>query len=387
MPVPDDLSPIVRGTARVLCAFDVGAAIDLAEARRRAGAAVAPTEEAVVGRARHVPGLECEPPPLRLIEKSSLVSGLPWPIEKEVETTLFDFGAVCVCHRLRLDGTVAALRRAMPAIVDSASLRADAERRVAGLIERLGPAIDRPALAPEREEYVVLGVDPACLGEDDARGEDSGTGVAGVSIQSLDRGELAGLLRAEIGPLSEEEIADSLAERSSRRVSDLVVVDWPAALLVDADPRATLEILEFLNVQLLEFRVLDRRLDEGLDGAYAALRTRGFAGRGLGWRWSSANRDWRRIARMQVDAALLYESVQNGLKVVGDPRLARLVASVSRRFGLIRWEEGIRRKLEVLGSIEQTIAEGQSQRRAEILEWIIIALIAFEVVFGFTGWK
>jgi len=378
MPASADLPRTLRGTARVLCAFDVGAAVDLAEARRRLagpGGVAIGIDPATSGS----PGLEYEPPPLRVIERMAPVPPLPWPLEEEVESSVFDFGAVCVCHRLRVDGTVAALRRAMPGILESAVLRGDAILRAERLVERFGAAIDRPEIAFEREEYVVLEIEPSCLA--------SGDGQGASSLDGLDPSELAGLLRAERGRLAEEEIADSLAERSSRRVGDLVVVDWPAALVVDPEPRTIHEILEFLNVQLLEFRVLDRRLDEGLDEAYASLRSRRFGGRGLGWRWSSASRDWRRIARMQVDAALLYESVQNGLKVVGDPRLARLVASVSRRFGLIRWEEGIRRKLEVLGSIEQTIAEGQSQRRAEILEWIIIALIAFEVVFGFTGWK
>lgn len=373
-----DRSSQLRGTARVLCAFDVGNAVDLAEARRRLGVAAA-NSGTPASAGRRGPGLECDPPPLRTVETIDPPSGTPWRIEPEVGVTIHDFGAICISHRLAFDDSLSSLRSAMPTVVDSPALRIDALRRVEHLVERLGAAIDRPAIAAEREEYVVLELDPACPALRDA----SGT----VSIEHLDPGELAGLLRAETGTLAEEEIDDALRERSRRRVDDLVVVEWPAALVVDRDPGSTLDLLEFLNVQLLELRVLDRRLDETLDDAHASLRSRGFGGRGLGWRWSSASRDWRRIARMQVDAAILYESVQNALKVVGDPRLDRLAASVSRRFGMVRWEAGVRRKLEVLGSIEQTIAEGQSQRRAEILEWIIIALIAFEVVAGFTGWK
>ena len=149
-------------------------------------------------------------------------------------------------------------------------------------------------------------------------------------------------------------------------------------------------MLEFLNVQLLEFRHLDRQLDLALAQAYETLRRPGgFAGRGLGWRWGAANRDWKRLARLQVDAALLYESIQNALKLVGDQYLARLMSATGRRFHLSRWESSILRKIEVLESIYAKVNDAQAHRRAEILEWIIIALIAFEVVFGFlpTLWR
>ena len=109
----------------------------------------------------------------------------------------------------------------------------------------------------------------------------------------------------------------------------------------------------------------------------------GFAGRGLGWRWGAANRDWKRLARLQVDAALLYESIQNALKLVGDQYLARLMSAAGRRFHLSRWESSILRKIEVLESIDAKVKDAQAHRRSEILDWIIIALIAFEVVFGF----
>jgi uncharacterized Rmd1/YagE family protein len=43
----------------------------------------------------------------------------------------------------------------------------------------------------------------------------------------------------------------------------------------------------------------------------------------------------------------------------------------------------------VLESIYAKVNDAQAHRRSEILEWIIIALIAFEVVFGFlpTLWR
>ena len=57
----------------------------------------------------------------------------------------------------------------------------------------------------------------------------------------------------------------------------------------------------------------------------------------------------------------------------------------SRRFHMPRWEASILRKLDVLESIHQKLADARAHHRAELLEWIIIALIAFEIVFGLVG--
>jgi hypothetical protein len=43
------------------------------------------------------------------------------------------------------------------------------------------------------------------------------------------------------------------------------------------------------------------------------------------------------------------------------------------------------RKLETLESIYDKLSNEQNSRRAELLEWIIIVLIASEIVFAFLG--
>ncbi|MGA1399265.1 MAG: hypothetical protein ACO38P_02640 [Phycisphaerales bacterium] len=364
------------GEARFMVAFDVGVAIDLDESSRLFSDAARAGLKGVPAAKARPAAFEFEPLPLRIHEPpptEARFEGLA--IAAPVEITLYDFGAVSVLYRIPVDGTIAALSARMPDLIEPAGLAEDARRRVDRLVrDRIGPAIDRPAVSDDFEDYLAIVLAPA--------GEMSST--------ALDRHQLARLLRGEPHPLSDEESRDALAESLRYGANDLVVVDWRAALVIDAEPEPAVEVLEFLNVQLLEFRHLDRQLDLALAKAYETLRRPGgFAGRGLGWRWGAANRDWQRLARLQVDAALLYESIQNALKLVGDQYLARLMSAAGRRFHLPRWESSILRKIEVLESIYAKVNDAQAHRRSEILEWIIIALIAFEVVFGFlpTMWR
>ena len=47
------------------------------------------------------------------------------------------------------------------------------------------------------------------------------------------------------------------------------------------------------------------------------------------------------------------------------------------------WDTSILRKLQTAESIYQKLSDQQTNRRMEALEWIIILLIAFEVVMSF----
>ena len=63
-------------------------------------------------------------------------------------------------------------------------------------------------------------------------------------------------------------MTEALRLHLSYSPDDLFVPNWAAAVLMDSDCDETLQIIEFANLQLLEFRHIDRRLDASLAGAY-----------------------------------------------------------------------------------------------------------------------
>jgi len=187
------------------------------------------------------------------------------------------------------------------------------------------------------------------------------------------RHALAQILRAEERPLSESRVEDALRRSISYGPDDLLVVDWSTAVAVggSADERL---VLEFANTELLELRHLDKRLDRDLERASRAL--------GRPRRWIFAGADLRQVARLQVEAAMLYESVNNAVSLLGDQWLAEVYALIAERYDLEKWQESVAHKLASLESIYQKIADESAVRRSELLELIIIALIALEVSWG-----
>ena len=186
----------------------------------------------------------------------------------------------------------------------------------------------------------------------------------------------ASILRAEPASLSDEEIADALAMRCSYLPGEVVIVDWFAALLVGEDTTDEQLVLELTTAELLELRHLDAQLDSSIDAAYAllprkqsylaSLRTRG--------------EDLTRVSRLQADAAVLFEGIDNALKLLGDQYLARLYRVASTRFHLTEWGAGIERKLRVLDGIYEKLSSQAVSRRLEVLEVVIVVLIALEAL-------
>ena len=85
-----------------------------------------------------------------------------------------------------------------------------------------------------------------------------------------------------------------------------------------------------------------------------------------------------------MDAAALFERVSSAVKLVGDQFFGRVYLAVSRRFHFEAWDRAISRKLDVLDGIYQKVGDRITARRLEVLEWIVIILIAAELILGFA---
>ena len=354
---------LVRGRCTATFAFEVGQDIQLAECERRLGE----SERQTVRSRRRLPQyFEYKPAPLRLVEEPPDASILGHAVTR-VETVLYDFGAAAVSYEIPFDCEYEHLVQLSSELQQSTVLPTDGRERLRRILERIGDAVSRPHLADLVEDYLVFRVDML-----------SGPRHPRWLVEDA-RGTTARLLRGEAGPLSEEEEDDAVRSRMSFGPHDLTVVDWNAALLLDPEAEDTEMLLEFANVQLLELRHLDLELDRSLDVAYEGLSR---SGRGV---WRSARSHTaalRRLGQLQVDAAVLFERVSTAVKLVGDRYLGRVYRAAAQRFHFADWDRSVTRKLGVIESIYEKLNDRATARRLEVLEWIVILLIAVEVVLG-----
>jgi hypothetical protein len=357
---------VQEGVCYALFAYDAGLAINLDESERRITAL---TQRAAIRHKRRAPRyFEYRPAPLRVTqEREVLAVGAFRPLPS-VDAVLYDFGAVSVTYQIPLAGPLTRLITLAEELYESDVLRADSRRWVEHLLAAIAPAVTRPRLTDFVETYVIFEIGafrPPC---------------APAALYTTYAQEVARILRSERAALSDQEVDDAVGHRISFGSGDVTLVDWDAALIADRDAEDVRAVLEFANVELLEMRYLDQQLDDALDESYETLSRRRY---GL-WLPGSTRADLRRIGQLQVDNAVLFEGVNNALKLLGDQYLARVYRLVSDRFHLAEWDASILRKLQSLESIYQKLSDEAANRRTETLEWIIIVLIAVEILIPFV---
>lgn len=357
---------IQSGWCYVNFAYDAARSINLEAADRRIHET---TKRPTIAHKRRTPSyFEYQPPPLHLSQDGETLGIGRFATRPGVDLMIYDFGAIAVVYTLPIAGPFEDLLRLSEELYDNETLLADSRLRTDQILKVIGDAATQPHPSPFIEDYVIFHIqsfaqptDPRRLCIDHARA-------------------IAQVLRAERQALSDQEVEDALAMRVSYSAEDMTIVDWNAALLLDREGEDIRAVLEFANVELLEMRYVDQKLDRALDQAYETLTRHSW---GLARIFKSYGADLRSLAELQVDNAALFEGVNNTLKLLGDQFLARVYRMVNRRFHLDEWDESILRKLETLESIYEKISDQASTRRMEVLEWVIIFLIAFSIALEF----
>jgi hypothetical protein len=361
MPAPSRAPGIEKGYFRAFFVYDVADTIDLRLLRTVGGEGVA--------RA-----------PLQLRPEASsefiqyptvpLIVRLPDIAEygAGMRAKIFDFGVVSLRITVPFSGSWDAYASLARRLRRDPKLEARARAALEDVLTEIGPALDEPHDALI-EDYFVLDVDRF------NEPVDASALTGGFAAQ------LAQLLLFEDRELVAAEEAEALRVAFSYYPDDLAIVQWDAAFIYDRaeGAEAIMDILEFANSQLAEFRTYDARLDEELDAIYALQPGRSVQRFQRG-REAAGRAD--RVRYLLVDILELTDRTSNALKIIGDAYYARLYRAASSRLGLADWQRQIDTKLRSVSEIYRVFQDQAQYARSEFLELIIIALIAVEAVIG-----
>ncbi len=352
----------LSGTLHLHVAFDIASEIDLDRARTLVPA----EQQSLPRRARTPSSIAYRPAPLRIplpevpLSLTHLESS-----RAECEATVFDFGAVSVAMRVPFRLSQRALVQLARGLAEPNEVIRAARTVLEPMVRKLLPALQQAEWSDLTEEYFVFQLPP------------DGPLPPPDVLLSEDAAWLAGLVRLEDEPLSREEIDEALRMRISYGMSDLFLPDWSAALLIDHDCGETLQAIEFANLQLLEFRFLDERLDRRLSEAYRLIHP---LARSYLPFWRMHSRPLRALGELKMEAHDVFERTGNVLKLVGDQYLARVYRMLSSRFHLDDWQHSIEHSLRTVESVYEIVSDQAATFRAEFLEVIVIILITLEII-------
>jgi hypothetical protein len=286
------------------------------------------------------------------------------------EIKYYDYGVASVVFELAFVGGWSKLIGLASRWVWEIDFAAQAGAIIRASLERAAPALVKPYKEWLSEDYLIF----------HAR-EITGSPTVPELIQRHGP-RIVQVVRGEIAQLAESECNEVLQSRISYYANDLAVIGWNAAFLYDSTPGAetAIQLLEYANSQLLEFRHYDDLLTEELERVYTLLDE----GTGMLARWRLA-RSATRLHTVLLDVAELTEHVDNAIKFLSDTFSARLYKLAALKVGVPDYKELVTRKVHTAEELYRFMVDQFNQSRAFFLELTVVVILVIELVYLFRG--
>jgi len=358
-----------RGSFRALLLYDIAEEIDLDQLRKLLGAAPA-------GRS---PGFKLPAPGYVRFERP--------PVEEPCEPIrlatgelanaalrYFEYGAVSLEVELQFESDWPGLIALANRWIETGEVEQRALSNVRARIARLQPALRKPYPEWLDEAYYVVHLREVT--------GDGGAALTGAQLIARHGREICQVIRGETLALSEGEEREVLSSSLSYYPNDLLVVGWLAALVYDTPEGAAplIQLLEYANTQLLEFRRYDETLTALLKQAYAALEHRG----GFFSRWRLA-RDAERLNRLRLEVTELTERADNAIKFLSDMFYARAYRLAAAKVGASDYRSLVDQKLRIGGELYEFMVNEFREARGFVLELLVVVILIVELVPIFRG--
>lgn len=355
---------IARGYFRILNFFDIAEAVDLEKLRSLLGPQAAPRSPGFVHLAPEY--AQAQYPPL---EESLETLVLPSGEKLDVKIKYYWFGVAAVHLATPFQCDLDCLSGESYRWMNAPEVEKAAEDLLRDRLERFRPGLIKPSTKWLDEDYLVIDIQSAQHAD--------GRAPTGAELLEQYGDALTQLVRGELTPLSATERDEILRGALSYYPTDLIVAGWAAALVYDK-PDATsaiIDLLEYANTQLLEFRYYDELLTTLLSNVYSSLEGR----ESFLSRWRLPRRAGR-LNRLRLDIMDLAERTEYAVKFISDTYYARVYRLISSRIGVEDYRALVSEKLKTAGELYDFMVAQFNERRMFVLELVVAVLVALDVI-------
>lgn len=361
--------PPVRGSFFVLALYDVAEQIDLEKLRHLLGGRPPRREPSFKHPAPDYVRFE-RPPVVDDLEPLTLPSGERFASRVKY----FAYGVVSVELELPLETTWDQLVRLSSRFIAAQELEQITLNLARQRVAQVGAALVQPYSSWLNEDYYIINLREVL--------DDLGQRLKSDALVAAHGEDLARVVRGESGALAPMEIADALQSSLSYYPTDLMVVGWLAAVVYDSAEGAApaMQLLEYANTQLLEYRHYDELLTRILETVYQRVERRGGAFR----HWRMA-REAAKLNAFRLDVTELTEKTDNAIKFLSDMFYARAYRMAAARVGVPDYRNLVERKLRITADLYQSMVNEYYQARSFLLEFMVVAILVIELVHLFRG--
>jgi hypothetical protein len=354
----------LQGSVLVLIQFDVCEEINLDSLRDIFGARrqEASFKHPAPGYVRFQ-----RPPVVEPVEPLILESGE----RLDVQIKYYDYGVLSVVFELPFSGDWDTLVRLASRWVWDTDFTSFAQKIVKQKIERARPALVKLYDNWLHEDYFVFHV------------RDLAGNPSAAELLSAQGGRIAQIVRGENCPLSDGEQQEIMQSKISYYPNDLAVISWNAAFLYDstAGAETVIQLLEYANSQLLEFRHYDELLTRELQSVYEFMD---HGSTGIWARWRTAKRA-NRLHTVLLDVEELTERADNAIKFLSDMFSARLYKVAASKIGVSDYKNLVNQKVHTAEELYRFMVDQFHQSRAFVLELMVVIILIIDLIWLFKG--
>ncbi|HEX3435627.1 MAG TPA: hypothetical protein VHT24_02590 [Pseudacidobacterium sp.] len=282
----------------------------------------------------------------------------------------YDYGVVSVIFELPFSGDWQKLVQLSSRWVWDVDFSALALRVVKKRLEQAADALLKPYKEWLDEDYFIFHLR-----------EVTGSPTA-IELLANHGKEVSQIVRGDTTELSGSERQEVLQSGISYAVNDLAVIGWNAAFLYDTPSGAesAIQLLEYANSQLLEFRHYDDLLTNELEGVYNSLEE----GTGLFARWRLA-RSATKLNTVLLEVTELTEHADNAIKFLSDMFSARLYKLAAAKVGVPDYKNLVTNKVQTARELYHFMVDQFNQSRAFFLELTVVIILIIELFYLFRG--
>jgi hypothetical protein len=194
--------------------------------------------------------------------------------------------------------------------------------------------------------------------------------------------DIARVVRGDRKELSRQEREEVLKGSISYYTNDLAVIGWNAAFIYDtkAGAETTIQLVEYANSQLLEFRHYDELLSKELVAVDESLKRQG----GMFSKWR-LGREASRLQAVAVEITDLVERADNAIKFLSDMFSARLYRLAASKVGVQDYKRLVNQKLRTAEALYEFLSRQFHETRGFALELMVVIILVIELIFLFRG--
>ncbi len=278
---------------------------------------------------------------------------------------LWNYGAISINLRYVANDSVPLpeLANMVNLIEESDEVELFSKDKTLEVFEKIKKAIILPSVWHRYEDYTVI---QFIMDESNSQ----------LSSEFI-KDELFYLLEPDNLKLSESYLKGMKSRVMQFSEYDFLIIDWNRALVLgqEEDVDDVSDILEMALCQLLELRYYDEALEKKLSELYGFIKEH----KPSIWR-NNFEKYSRDSALFYLEVQEVVDKVENSLKFIGDFYFANVYRSTIERFRLSDWKNNVKQKLTNMGELSKFYSSEINERRNQLMELIIVLLIAIEVI-------